>query len=168
MDPLAGHTGIKHQINHADSGIATQPFLLPDTVNFRNVVYRELNVGAVVTSPGAYSCFNNFGHCRRASGGACADLFMTDTVVATKGTQAVRGDCVYSGDCQQTAPFVPGTIVFDIPYEYKVGTGAFRQFKVVHQESALAADAVTLTSSKAGASGTIAVGGLTGVIAVCP
>ena len=40
MDPFAG-TGVKHTQNAADSGIETVPFLLPDTVNFLNVTYRE-------------------------------------------------------------------------------------------------------------------------------
>jgi peptidoglycan hydrolase-like protein with peptidoglycan-binding domain len=167
MDPLAG-TGIRHTVDRADSGIATQPFLLPDTVNFNRVVYREMNVGSVVTDPGAYSCFPNFGHCRRVAGGACPDLTMTDTVLAGKGTQALRGDCVYSGDCVlQVAPFVPGSIIFDIPYEYKVGAGAFRQFKIVHQESNLAANATTLNSDKAGAHGDTTVAAGTGAIAGC-
>jgi Putative peptidoglycan binding domain len=167
MDRFPG-TGIKHTVNQADSGIETQPFLLPDTVNFLNVRYRELNTGATVTNPGSYSCFRNFGHCRRRAGGACPDLAMTATVVAGKGTQAVLGDCVYSGDCQQTPPFVPGSITFTIPHEYRVGTGRFRRFVVVTQVSALAADASTLTSDKAGAHGDTTVAAGTGVIPQCP
>ncbi|HHM05138.1 MAG TPA: DUF4157 domain-containing protein [Gammaproteobacteria bacterium] len=148
-----GTSGVKHTKDHADSGIEVLPFLLPDTVNFSRVVYREMNVGAVVSNPGPYSCFNNFGHCRRTAGGACNDLSLTNTVVAGKGTQAVIRDCVYSGDCLQVAPFDPGSITFTMPYQYKVGGGAFRQFTTVVQQSALAADQSTLTSSKAGASG---------------
>ncbi len=167
MDRFAG-TGVKHTLNAADSGIETLPFLLPDTVNFVNVRYRELNVGATVSNPGPYSCFNNFGHCRTAAGGACPDLALTDTVVAGKGTQAVLGDCVYSGDCQQATPFVAGNITFAIPYEYRVGTGAFRNFATVNQVSALAADLTTLSSDKAGAHGDTTVAAATVVIAACP
>jgi hypothetical protein len=164
-----GTTGVKHTANHADSGIETQPFLLPDNVNFTNVSYRELNVGATVSNPGPYSCFSNFGHCRKIAGGACAELLMMpDTVVATKGTQAISADCVYSGDCLQTAPFVAGNITFQIPYEYRVGTGPFRQFKVVPQVSALAADGSTLTSDKAGAHGDTTVGAASVTISDCP
>ena len=167
MDRFSG-TGVKHTMDHADSGIETLPFLLPDTVNFSRVRYREINVGAVVTSPGAYSCHAGIGHCRAQAGGACPDLFMTDTVVGGKGTEAVLGDCVYSGDCQQTAPFTPGTISFTMPYEYKVDSSAFRQFAVVNQVSALAADATTLTSEKAGAKGATTVPATSGVIPQCP
>ena len=167
MDRFSG-TGVKHTKDHADSGIETLPFLLPDTVNFSRVRYREINVGAAVTSPGAYSCHAGVGHCRAQAGGACPDLFMTDTVVGGKGTQAVLGDCVYSGDCLQTAPFTPGTISFTMPYEYKVDSSAFRQFAVVNQVSALAADATTLTSEKAGAKGATTVPAASGVIPQCP
>jgi hypothetical protein len=167
MDRL-GATGVKHTQNHADSGIATQPFLLPDTVNFRNVIYHELNVAAAATSPGVYSCFAaGVGHCKQPAGGVCPDLFMTDTVVAGNGTQAVRGDCVYSGDCQQAAPFVSGSITFSIGYEYKVGAGPFHNIATVVQQSSLAADGVTLTSSKAGANGQTTVASPTVAIAGC-
>ena len=163
-----GATGVKHTQNHADSGIETQPFLLPDTVNFRNVIYHELNVAAVVTSPGAYSCFaGGVGHCRAAAGGVCQDLAMTNTVVAGKGTQAVLTDCVYSGDCQQAAPFVPGSITFSIGYEYKVGAGPFHNIRTVDQQSTLALG-VILTSSKAGANGVTTVASPTVAIADCP
>ena len=167
MDRFSG-TGVKHTKDHADSGIETLPFLLPDTVNFSRIRYREINVGAAVTSPGAYSCHAGVGHCRAQAGGACPDLFMTDTVVGGKGTQAVLGDCVYSGDCLQTAPFTLGTISFTMPYEYKVDSSAFRQFAVVNQVSALAADATTLTSEKAGAKGATTVPAASGVIPQCP
>jgi outer membrane protein OmpA-like peptidoglycan-associated protein len=166
MDRFPG-TGVKHTQNHADSGIEVQPFLLPDTVNFRNVQYRELNVAAVTS--GVYACFGAAtGHCAQPAGGACQALTMLDTVVAGKGTQATLGDCVYSGDCVTAAPFAASSIVFDIPYEYRVGAGPFRRFRVVHQESNVAADGVTLTSLKVGARGTTTVAAATVAIAACP
>jgi hypothetical protein len=167
MDRFSG-TGVKHQFNRPDSGIETLPFLLPDTVNFLNVTYRELNTGA--TASGVYSCHGggSVGHCKQPAGGACPDLFMTDTVVPSKGTQAVRGDCVYSGDCSVAAPFAPGSISFSIPYEYKVGAGAYHHFHTVAQVSTLAADASTLTSDKAGAHGDTKVAAGTVTIPQCP
>jgi peptidoglycan hydrolase-like protein with peptidoglycan-binding domain len=166
MDLL--NTNIKHQVGHADSGIATQPFLLPDNVNFNNVSYHELNTGAVVSNPGAYSCLSGFGHCKRKAGGVCPELFMTDNVVAKKGTEGVSFDCVYSGDCQQTAPFRPGAITISIPYEYQVGNLGFHKFATVDQVSTLEADASTLTSAKAGAKGTTTVAAGTVTLTECP
>jgi len=163
MDPLAG---MKHTKDHADSGIIVQPFLLPDNVNFYNVTYRELNVGA--NTSGTYSCFGaGTGHCKQPSGGACPDLFMTNTVAAGKGTQAVRADCAYSGDCLEAKPQRPGMLYFAIPYEYKVGTGVYRQFRIVLQMHMLAPDFSTLMSYKYGASGFTTVGAATSAIPGC-
>ncbi len=169
MDRFPG-SGVKHRVNRSDSGIETLPFLLPDTVNFSNVIYRELDVAGVPTTPGAYSC-NTFsvGHCGAGGGGApCGDLALTSTVVGGKGTQAVLGDCAYSGHCGGLPPFVPGSIALAIPYEYKVGAGPFRRFDTVAQVHALAADAATLTSDKAGAHGDTTVTSGTNTIAACP
>ena len=167
MDRFGG-TGVKHTLNRPDSGMETQPSLLPDTVNFNRVIYRELNVAAVATTPGVYSCHNGAGHCRQPAGGVCPDLAMTTTVTAGKGTQSVLGDCVYSGDCGQAAPFTAGSITFSMGYEYKVGTGAFRAIRNVVQTSSLDADRVTLRSSKAGANAQTTVASPTVTIAVCP
>lgn len=169
MDRFPG-SGIKHTFNQADSGIMTLPFLLSDDVNFLKVIYREMDVAGVASVPGVYSC-NPFsgGHCGAGGGGApCNDLSMTDTVVAGKGTQAVLGDCAYSGHCGTAPPFKPGTVTVSIPYQFKVGTGTFRQFTTVVQVHALTADAVTLASDKAGAHGDTTVGAAGSLIPQCP
>ncbi|HJZ74538.1 MAG TPA: hypothetical protein VKE51_22530 [Vicinamibacterales bacterium] len=161
-------TAVKHTEGHADSGIQTQPFLLPDNVSFMNVTYHEMNTRAVVTSPGVYACLKDRVHCKQVpAGAACHNIPMLDSVVAGKGTEALFPDCVYSGDCGQTAPFAPGTITFRIPYEYRVGKGPFRQFRVVTQVSALDADGSTLRSEKAGAKGETTVAAAKGVIQGC-
>ena len=168
MDRESG-TGVKHTLNQPDSGIQTRVFLGADTVNFSRVRYRELNVAGVPTSPGVYSC-NTFstGHCSGATAGACPDKALTDTVVAGKGTQSVLGDCAYSGHCGTAPPFVPGSITVNIPYEYKVGTGAFHTIRNVVQIHTLEADASTLTSSKAGATGSTTVAAAGVIIPQCP
>jgi len=168
MDREPG-TGVKHTLNQPDSGIQTRVHLGRDTVNFYNVIFRERDVPGVPTNPGVYSC-NTFstGHCSGAVAGACPDKAMTNTVVAGMGTRSVRGDCAYSGHCGTAAPFVPGSISVNIPYEYKVGTGTFHTITNVLQMHALAADASTLTSDKAGAHGTTTVAAATTVIAQCP
>ena len=171
MDRFPG-TGIKHKVNRPDVGIGTLPFLLPDTVNFLHVVYRELDATGVPTDPGVYSCntFKN-GHCNLGGAGAsCGDLLLTSTVVAGKGTQAIVGDCVYSGRCPgtRTPPFAPGSITVRVPYEYKVGAGAFHWFAPVPQVFTLAADASTLTAEKAGANGATIVAAATSTIPRCP
>ena len=168
MDRAPG-TGIKHTLNQADSGIQTQIFLGPDTVNFNKVIYRELDVAGVAT-PGVYSCNPaSGGHCGAGGGGnPCPDLALTVTVVAGKGTQAVRGDCAYSGHCGTVPPFLPGSLTLSIPYEYKVGAGAFRNFATVAQVHVLAADTSTLSTDKAGAHGDTTVAAASSAIAQCP
>ena len=167
---IAPGSGVKHTKNNPDSGILARVFLGPDTVNFTNVSYRELDV-AGVPSPGAgaYSC-NPFssGHCVGAVGGACPPILMTNTVVATKGTKADDMDCAYSGHCKRTPPFTPGSITLTIPYEYRVGTGSFHSITNVTQVHTLAKDASTLTTDKSTARGATTVATATTTIAACP
>ena len=168
MDREPG-TGVKHTQDQPDSGVQTRVFLGPDTVNFSRARYREIDVGAITSSPGAYSCFTTATpHCGAGVGNPCPDKALLDVVVAGMGTQSELGDCAYSGFCIAPAPFVPGSIMFVIPYEYRVGAGSFHRFTTVVQIHTLAADASTLTSSKAGANGTTNVAAATVVQAACP
>lgn len=150
MDREIG-TGIKHTVNMPNVGIKTSPFLSPDTVNFYNVIIHEIDLPGVPTSPGVYSC-NPFStnHC----GGPCGDAPATNVVVANKGTKIDGIDTVYSGHCGGTAPFTPGSLTLNIPWEYKIGTGSYHQFDIVTQHHALLADTnATLVSRKARATG---------------
>jgi outer membrane protein OmpA-like peptidoglycan-associated protein len=162
-------TGIKHTVNRSDSGFAALTFLGPDTVNFSKVRWRELDVAGVGT--GTYSCNPaSGGHCGAGGGGAaCPDNPLSNIVVAGKGTQDLPPpDCAYSGHCGGTPPFAPGSVSLSIPYEYKVGTGAFHPITNVPQVHTLAADASTLTTTKAGETGTTTVTAATVALAQCP
>lgn len=166
MDREPG-TGVKHTRNFPDSGVQTRVFLGPDTVNFSRVRYRERDVGAATT--GTYTCFGpTTPHCGAGVGNPCPDKALTNTVVAGMGTQSVLGDCAYSGHCGGTAPFAPGSLSFSIPYEYSVPPDPFHAITTVAQVHTLAADASTLTSSKAGANGTTTVAAATVVQPQCP
>jgi len=169
QDRVTG-TAVKHTLNRPDSGFAALTFLGPDTVNFNRVRWRELDVAGVATA-GAYSCNPaSGGHCGAGGGGApCPDNPLSTTVVAGKGTQDLPPpDCAYSGHCGGTPPFAPGTLTLNIPYEYKVGAGSFHPITNVPQVHTLAADASTLTTTKAGASGTTTVAAVSAAIAQCP
>ena len=62
-------------------------------------------------------------------------------------------DTVYSGDPGTPPPFAPGAITFQIPYQYQLQSGGpLFNFATVTQQSSLALDGHTLSSSKAGAS----------------
>jgi hypothetical protein len=166
MDREPG-TGVMHALNRPTSGIRTRVFLGPDTVNFNKVIYHEMDVAGVATA-GVYSC-NPFrgGHCNAGGGGVpCPDKDMTDTVVAGKGTQSKRGDCATSGDCCGT-PLAAGSVSLSIPYEYKIGAGAFHPIINVPQVHALAPDLTTLTTDKAGAHGDTTVAAVSVAVAGC-
>ncbi len=160
---------VNHRVGRPNSGILLDVFLLPDTVNFHNARYREIDVAGTAT-PGVYSCNPaSGGHCGAGGGGnPCPDKALTATVSAGKGTKSLLGDCAISGDCCTTAPFAAGSLTLAIPYEYKVGTGAFHRFITVMQVHSLAADGSTLTTSKGGASGSTTVAAGTSLIPTCP
>jgi hypothetical protein len=143
-------SGIKHTQHRPDSGLRTEIFLTPADVSFRNVQYREVDIGAVAS--GVYAPFHGIGH------DASPATITVGDVVPGLGSKANGIDSIYSGDPGTPPPFAPGSIRFSIPYEFKVGTGSFKRFTIVEQLSTLAADGVTLTSSKAGASVSIRVG----------
>jgi hypothetical protein len=167
MDQIG--TAVKHTQNLPDSGADLDIFILPDDVSFSEITFRELDVAGVPTA-GYFHC-NTFsgGHCPPAGLGPCAgEIGMLTTVVSGKGTQASGHDCAYSGDCGGTPPFTPGSISLAIPYEYKVGSGAFRRFATVNQVHALAADASTCTTSKAGATVSTTVTAPSVSITACP
>lgn len=144
-------TGVKHTVHRPDVGIRTEIYLLPDDVCFYNVSYHEVDVHAVCS--GVYSPFTGLGHDPHP-----ATLGMSMTVIAGLGTKANAMDSVYSGDPGTLPPFPPGSEVYDIPYEFKVGAGPWKQFATVRHDCSLATDGVTLTVTKAGATGTVRVG----------
>jgi hypothetical protein len=160
-------TGVKHTKDQPDSGIQTRVFLGPDTVSFYGARYREMDVNATAT--GTYSCFAaGTPHCGAGAGSPCPDKALTDTVVAGMGTQSLLGDCAYSGACGTPPPHVDGSISFIVPYQYKVGAGAFRWFVNVAQQHISAAGGVILTTSKAGAVGVTSADAATVTIPSCP
>jgi hypothetical protein len=136
--------GLRHTKDRPDSGMQTEIFFTPADVSFQNIQYHEVDVPAVAN--GVYAPFNGVGHDPHPA------TLTVDGVVAGLGSKANAVDNIYSGDPGTPAPFASGSITFNIPYEFKVGTGAFKRFATVIQRSSLAADQVTLVSSKAGAS----------------
>ena len=136
--------GLRHTKDRPDSGMQTEIYLVPADVSFQNVQYREVDVPSVAN--GVYAPFNGVGHDPHPA------TLTVDGVVAGLGSKANAIDNIYSGDPGTSSPFAPGSITFNIPYEFKVGSGAFKRFATVPQLSSLAADQITLASSKAGAS----------------
>jgi hypothetical protein len=168
MEREAG-TNVIHGQDTPISGLKMHVYLGPDNVNFSRVNYHELDVKPTMT--GAYSCpakRAGASHCGAGVGNPCRDIALSDTVVAGKGTDALEGDCAYSGHCGTDPPFGAGSVSLLIPYEYNVGAGPFHFFRNVPQVHILATDGSTLTVRKDGASGATTVAAPTYTLPNCP
>jgi hypothetical protein len=153
-------TGISHTKDRPDSGIQTRPYLGPDTVNFYNIKYHEVNVGAMAS--GVYKPFDGIGHDLHPK-----TIRMFDDVVAGMGTRTRGKDTVCSGDPATPAPFETGSILYIIPYEYQVGDGPFRRFAYATQMCLYNAANSALYAYKAGAKGLTNVGSPTSNPEMC-
>jgi GT2 family glycosyltransferase len=137
-------TAIRHTKDRPDSGFKAEMYLTPDTVSFQFLSFKELDVPAVAT--GVYAPFNGVGHHPNPA------PITIGPVVPGLGSKMNGIDNIYSGDPGTAAPFAPGAIAFAIPWQFQLQSGGpFVTFATVNQRSALAADAKTLTSAKAGA-----------------
>jgi hypothetical protein len=114
-----------------------------DDVSFLDVQLREVDVPNTAT--GVYEPFNGRGHNRDPV------TVTVGAVVPGIGSRANAFDSIYSGDPCTPPPFAPGSITYEIPYEFRVGDGDFTRFTTVVQTNSLATDRTNMTASKAGA-----------------
>jgi hypothetical protein len=145
--PYPGY-GTLHIFNRPTGGMYTQIYIGPDNVNFYKVSFKEMDVAAICSCPGAFCWDSGNGH---GPGGA---LPLTDTVVAGLGTFAGAGvsDECWSGYDPTVPPAptaVPGTEIYNIPWLFAVGSQPFAAITTVVQKCELAADGISLTVSKA-------------------
>ena len=143
---MVRNSGVEHNQGFPDVGMKTSIYFGPDDVSFYNIQYHEVN--CTPTVKGVYSCLGNCGHDPNPT-----TLSASTTVVGGKGTQMNAVDHVYSGHCGKTSFFTnSGSEEYDIPYEYKVGSGSFHNFAtVVHLATCLSSGSLTI--QKAGAQG---------------
>jgi hypothetical protein len=139
-------TDVSHTKDRPDSGIQTTSFLGPDTVNFYNTMHREVNVNS--EADGVYKPLDGKGHDAHPK-----TIGTTTDVVAGKGTRTLAKDKACSGDPGTPAPFVFGSILYVIPYEYQVNGGAFHHFAYVTQMSMYNPENSVAATFKAGARG---------------
>lgn len=141
---------ILHHSGRPDSGMQVESYVTPASVSFENINVIEREVGAIGT--GVYEPFNGIGHDPNTV------ALPAGPVVPGLGSKMNWIDLCYSGDPRTNAPFVPGALVFKIPYEYQLRAGGdFHPFAIVTQASALQTDAETLDTSKAGAGVTVTI-----------
>lgn len=144
--------GVKHTKGFADIGMQANVYLQPDSVSFKGLAYRELEVQATATGP--YACLNGTGHNPNPNAliGTQEDVVGYGTPIAT--------DTIESGSCDGLNQFGSGSITINIPETYMVGpSGAQHQFGVV--QHAATASAGSLAIRKGAASRTATVNGPT-------
>jgi hypothetical protein len=137
--------GLRHTVNRPDIGFRAGAYVAPDWVNFGAVSCVEVTNNAVGT--GVYSMYNGIPHDRNP-----APFSLSATVVPGLGTSAEpTDDNVYSGNPTNAPPFAPGSLVWNIPMQFRVGTNAWKTFITLPTVCSLGANGI-LNASKAGAS----------------
>lgn len=147
----APSTNIWHTHNIPSVGIRTQIFILPDTVSFANIEISEDDCGGIVTG---YFVGTPLDGVRHAGHGAGSWVSMLNHV-AGKGTEVAGRDTAQSGHCNFGLPYAAGTFDWPIPWLFRVGSGASKNFTTVHQRFNINAGG-DMTVAKAGANGAAA------------
>jgi len=136
-------TNVKHTVNKPSTGMKMDIYLLPDDVCFYNV--ETIEEEATANDTGVYALIDDKAHHPDTTPST-----NSMTVVAGLGTKCNGQDKAYSGYPLGTPPFAPGSRIWVIPTNFRVGGGAWKLIKPVTQQHTLASDGTTLTMSKAG------------------
>lgn len=150
MERVPG-TGIFHDHGIPSVGIRTNIYLAPDTVSFENISVSEDDCVGVVTGYLVGTPLDGVHHAGHGAG----HWVSVRPPVAGKGSQVNGRDTAASGHCNFGTPYAWGTFDWPIPWLFRVGGGASKQFTTVHQRFTINA-AGDMTVSKAGASGSAA------------
>jgi hypothetical protein len=138
-------TDVEHHQGYCTIGMRTDVCLGPDTVNFYNIKYHEVDCTPAVAD-GVYSCRSSDHHDAHP-----ATLNATHNVTASRGTVMDANDHVYSGHCGPAPANPTGRELYNIPYEYKVGSGAFHRMTSVADHEITCEATGALHARKAGA-----------------
>lgn len=118
-------SGVVFEPTGGEAAFRCRPYLQPAHVSFHNVEVREQAATAVAT--GAYAPWNGLA---RQPG---PSFLTTGPSVEGKGTPVNGIDDISSGDLSNQPPSELGTLVFEIPWEYRVGAGSPKVFATVEQ-----------------------------------
>jgi len=130
-------TGIRHTTNTVSCGFKGRPYIQPDDVSFKNIAIREGTVAGVAS--GYLAPKNGEPH----GAGTWPGASVGDVVVG-KGSKVNGVDTISSGDYTWT-PYADGIFTWSIPWYFRVGTGAEKQFTTVtHQETSDATGKLTI------------------------
>jgi hypothetical protein len=142
IERQAQRYSIEHTKGRPDIGFIANIYITPPDVSFEFIEVREVDVAGEAT--GVYSPLDMSGH------DADPAIHSIKTVTPGLGSLVNGIDRRYSNDPCTAPPFAPGYEEFEIPWEYRVGDGDFKEFTTVQAISA-SFDGATLLSSKAGA-----------------
>ncbi len=147
MMERAPGTGIYHRSGTPSVGFLGKPFIQPADVSFQNIKIREKHCAAVTTG--------YFGHQagldHDPDPGGPNDFKAVGSVVAGKGSEFLVVDTVQGADGGKGPPYSDGTFTWHIPWEYRVGAGAPKEFATVDQVKTIDSTG-RLTISKGGTS----------------
>lgn len=140
MERVPG-TKKNHAQNTASTGFIGQAYIQPADVSFENIQIREQEVNAVGTG-----CFQQYFASHNVGHNPKPDFSSVSAVEGTNGSKVDGQDQVaFSGSkCE-------GTITWNIPWEFKVGSGDAKVFSTVNQVGTFDA-AGSVTAAKAGGS----------------
>jgi hypothetical protein len=135
-------TGVWHIQGTVSCGFKGRPYIKPDDVSFQYIQWRE---GSVAGTASGYLAQKN-GEMHAPS----SWFFAAGPVTTGKGTKVDAIDTIASGTYTWT-PYAAGTFTWNIPWLFRVGEGAEKQFTTVtHQETTDATGKITI--SKGGTS----------------
>jgi type VI secretion system secreted protein VgrG len=145
MEQAAG-TRVKHTSGRPDCGFLATLFLQPPDVSFENVEVREQNSASAAT--GFYLPFHNISH--QPAGMVHSAWFTVNPPALGRGSAANLADRIYSGDPGGGPPWVTGSMVFPIVWEFRVAGGAEKALPSTNQNHDVEAGTGKCTSSKGG------------------
>ncbi len=117
------NTGVWHIMGTPSVGFKGRPYISPDSVSFSAVQIREGTVAAVCN--GYFLPQNGQMHT------AGSFVGMLD-VVPGKGTKVNAVDTIQGGDGGIGTPYAAGTFTWAIPWYFKIGGGAEKQFTTMN------------------------------------
>jgi hypothetical protein len=138
-------SAVEHHQGYCTIGMRTDVCLGPDTVNFYNIKYHEVDCTPAVAD-GVYSCRSADHH-----DASPATLNATSSVTSGRGTVMDARDHIYSGHCGAAPANPSGRELYNIPYDYQVGSGAFHRLPVTADHDITCETSGALHARKAGA-----------------
>jgi type VI secretion system secreted protein VgrG len=136
-------TNLKHSDLRPDCGWKGIMYVHPDDVNFYRIETREKDSQCVAT--GSYTVFSGLYHGNYPEPDHASDWFPITRHSSSDGSTDDVPDEIYSGDPGAIAtnaapPFKVGASYFPITIQWRVGTGAAKDFPVVRQEHEIFTD----------------------------